>query len=151
MTWQQDVALYRHCPWMVPHVYDWFFQGPAIIVLAINVMFLFTIMWVRTISIFRQFFRFFVLFFLNNVVTLSLSKVLITKLRSANTVETQQYRKASKALLVLIPLLGVTYILVLAGPTEGQVANVFSYARAVLLSCQVEKSFFSKSWSKLTL
>ncbi|XP_043281884.1 diuretic hormone receptor-like isoform X2 [Venturia canescens] len=102
-----DVALYRHCPWMVPHVYDWFFQGPAIVVLAVNVIFLFTIMW-----------------------------VLITKLRSANTAETQQYRKASKALLVLIPLLGVTYILVLAGPTEGQAANVFSYARAVLLSLQ---------------
>lgn len=64
-------------------------------------------------------------------------QVLITKLWSANNVETQQYRKASKALLVLIPLLGVTYVLVIAGPTEGQVANVFSYARAVLLSSQV--------------
>lgn len=65
-------------------------------------------------------------------------QVLITKLRSANNVETQQYRKASKALLVLIPLLGVTYVLVLAGPEEGQVANVFSYSRAFLLSSQVK-------------
>lgn len=64
-------------------------------------------------------------------------QVLITKLRSANTVETQQYRKAAKALLVLIPLLGVTYILVIAGPTEGHVANMFTYARAILLSSQV--------------
>lgn len=64
-------------------------------------------------------------------------QVLITKLWSATNVETQQYRKASKALLVLIPLLGVTYVLVLTGPTEGQVANAFSYARAVLLSSQV--------------
>ncbi|XP_024883317.1 diuretic hormone receptor-like [Temnothorax curvispinosus] len=63
-------------------------------------------------------------------------QVLITKLWSSNNVETQQYRKASKALLVLIPLLGVTYVLVIAGPTEGQVANAFSYARAILLSSQ---------------
>lgn len=64
-------------------------------------------------------------------------KVLITKLRSANNAETQQYRKASKALLVLIPLLGVTYMLVIYGPSEGQAANIFSHARAILLSLQV--------------
>ncbi|KAL6258910.1 hypothetical protein P5V15_010854 [Pogonomyrmex californicus] len=103
----QEVALWRHCPWMIPHPYDWFYQASAIIILAVNVMFLFMIM-----------------------------RVLITKLWSSNNVETQQYRKASKALLVLIPLLGVTYVLVIAGPTEGQVANAFSYARAILLSSQ---------------
>ncbi|XP_053987193.1 diuretic hormone receptor isoform X2 [Hylaeus volcanicus] len=103
----QEVALGKHCPWMVSHPYDWFYQGPAILVLCANVVFLFMIMW-----------------------------VLITKLWSATNAETQQYWKASKALLVLIPLLGVTYVLVLMGPTEGQVANAFSYARAVLLSSQ---------------
>ncbi|XP_028982042.1 diuretic hormone receptor [Diachasma alloeum] len=103
----QNVALYRHCPWMVNNAFDLLYQVPAIIVLGINVVFLFMIMW-----------------------------VLITKLRSATSVETQQYRKASKALLVLIPLLGVTYILVLTGPTEGPMAHVFAYARAVLLSSQ---------------
>lgn len=103
----QDVVLRRHCPWMIPHPYDWFYQAPAIGVLCVNVIFLFMIMW-----------------------------VLITKLRSANNVETQQYRKASKALLVLIPLLGVTYVLVLAGPEEGHVANIFTFARAFLLSSQ---------------
>ncbi|XP_033220435.1 diuretic hormone receptor-like isoform X4 [Belonocnema kinseyi] len=106
-TIMQNVALWRHCPWLIPHPYDWFYQAPAIVVLCINVIFLFMIMW-----------------------------VLITKLRSANNVETQQYRKASKALLVLIPLLGVTYVLVLAGPEEGQVANVFTHSRAFLLSSQ---------------
>lgn len=64
-------------------------------------------------------------------------QVLITKLWSTTNAETQQYRKASKALLVLIPLLGVTYVLVLTGPTEGQVANAFSYTRAAFLSSQV--------------
>lgn len=103
----QEVALGKHCPWMVSHAYDWFYQAPAILVLCVNVVFLFMIMW-----------------------------VLITKLWSATNAETQQYRKASKALLVLIPLLGVTYLLVLTGPTEGQVANAFSYTRAAFLSSQ---------------
>ncbi|KOX71388.1 Diuretic hormone receptor [Melipona quadrifasciata] len=103
----QEVALGKHCPWMVSHAYDWFYQAPAILVLCVNVVFLFMIMW-----------------------------VLITKLWSATNAETQQYRKASKALLVLIPLLGVTYVLVLTGPTEGQVANAFSYTRAAFLSSQ---------------
>ncbi|XP_043489596.1 diuretic hormone receptor [Polistes fuscatus] len=103
----QNIALWKHCPWMTSHPCDWIYQASVITVLAINVIFLFLIMW-----------------------------VLITKLWSANNAETQQYRKASKALLVLIPLLGVTYVLVLAGPTEGQAANAFSYTRAVLLSSQ---------------
>ncbi|EZA57388.1 hypothetical protein DMN91_009157 [Ooceraea biroi] len=104
----QEVALFwRHCPWMIPHSYDWFYKAPAIAVLVINVMILCTIMW-----------------------------VIMTKLWSPHNVETQQYRKASKALLVLIPLLGVTYVLVIAGPTEGQAGNAFSYVRALMLSLQ---------------
>lgn len=56
---------------------------------------------------------------------------------SANTVETRQYRKASKALLVLIPLLGLTYLVVMAGPNEGVGSHIFVIARAFLLSTQV--------------
>ncbi|XP_054286869.1 diuretic hormone receptor-like isoform X2 [Macrosteles quadrilineatus] len=95
----------RHCPWMTQHLLDWIFQGPALAVLAINLIFLAMIMW-----------------------------VLITKLRSANTLETQQYRKATKALIVLIPLLGVTYILFIAWPSEG--VAIYTYCRALLLSLQ---------------
>jgi hypothetical protein len=64
-------------------------------------------------------------------------QVLITKLRSANTAETKQYRKASKALLVLIPLFGLTYLIVLYGPAEGIGKKIFDFARAFLLSTQV--------------
>ncbi|XP_063983563.1 diuretic hormone receptor isoform X2 [Diachasmimorpha longicaudata] len=103
----QNVALYKHCPWMVNNAYDLLYQVPAITVLVINVGFLFMIMW-----------------------------VLITKLRSTTSAETQQYRKATKALLVLIPLLGITYVLVLTGPTEGPMADLFAYVRAALLSSQ---------------
>lgn len=96
------------CPWMHETVVDWIFQGPVCVVLIMNLIFLLRIMW-----------------------------VLITKLRSANTVETRQYRKAAKALLVLIPLFGITYLVVLAGPNEkGVMSNIFAIIRAVLLSTQ---------------
>ncbi|KAI8420176.1 hypothetical protein MSG28_008738 [Choristoneura fumiferana] len=63
--------------------------------------------------------------------------VLITKLRSANTLETEQYRKATKALLVLIPLLGITNLLVLCGPSDDSwFADAFDYTRALMLSTQ---------------
>uniref|UniRef100_A0A1B0GFQ1 G-protein coupled receptors family 2 profile 2 domain-containing protein n=1 Tax=Glossina morsitans morsitans TaxID=37546 RepID=A0A1B0GFQ1_GLOMM len=98
------------CPWMHETHVDWIFQGPVCAVLLINLIFLLIIMWV----------------------------VLITKLRSANTVETRQYRKAAKALLVLIPLFGITYLVVLAGPNEGGImSHMFAILRSVLLSTQV--------------
>ncbi|RZF33041.1 hypothetical protein LSTR_LSTR012776 [Laodelphax striatellus] len=97
----------KSCPWMATHNIDWIYQGPAAVILFVNVIFLVMIMW-----------------------------VLITKLRSANTVETQQYRKAAKALLVLIPLLGITYILVIYVPSHGVTANPLAYCRAILLSTQ---------------
>uniref|UniRef100_A0A1A9VPS5 G-protein coupled receptors family 2 profile 2 domain-containing protein n=1 Tax=Glossina austeni TaxID=7395 RepID=A0A1A9VPS5_GLOAU len=96
------------CPWMHETHVDWIFQGPVCAVLLINLIFLLIIMW-----------------------------VLITKLRSANTVETRQYRKAAKALLVLIPLFGITYLVVLAGPNEdGIMSHMFAVLRSVLLSTQ---------------
>ncbi|XP_058836964.1 diuretic hormone receptor-like isoform X1 [Topomyia yanbarensis] len=105
---QNSVAtLEIECSWMRESVVDWIFQGPVCAVLIINLVFLIRIMW-----------------------------VLITKLRSANTVESRQYRKASKALLVLIPLLGITYLVVLAAPAEGVVSDIFAIARALLLSTQ---------------
>ncbi|XP_050092491.1 diuretic hormone receptor isoform X8 [Anopheles aquasalis] len=95
------------CSWMRESHIDWIIQGPTCAVLAINLIFLLRIMW-----------------------------VLITKLRSANTVETRQYRKASKALLVLIPLLGITYLIVIYGPMEGVGSHIFATIRALLLSTQ---------------
>ncbi|XP_014253744.1 diuretic hormone receptor-like isoform X2 [Cimex lectularius] len=91
------------CSWLTPHWSDWIDQSAALLVLGVNLIFLFMIML-----------------------------VLITKLRSSNNVETQQYRKASKALLVLIPLLGVTYIFFLVGPKT----DIYEYIRAILLSTQ---------------
>ncbi|XP_023033564.1 diuretic hormone receptor isoform X2 [Drosophila willistoni] len=95
------------CPWMRESHIDWIFKGPASVALLINLVFLIRIMW-----------------------------VLITKLRSAHTLETRQYYKASKALLVLIPLFGITYLLVLTGPEQGISRNLFEAIRAFLISTQ---------------
>lgn len=62
--------------------------------------------------------------------------VLITKLRASTSAESQQYRKAAKALLVLIPLLGLTYVLLLVTPTGGQAKVIFTYLQAALYSTQ---------------
>lgn len=51
--------------------------------------------------------------------------------------EQQQSAKAAKALAVLIPLLGVTYVLVIVGPTEGNASLYFDHVRALMLSSQV--------------
>lgn len=87
---------------------DWIFNTPIAVVLVLNLMFLMAIMW-----------------------------VLITKLRSANTVETQQYHKAAKALLVLMPLLGITYIITIYCPPNSEWTIPITRIRCVLLSTQV--------------
>ncbi|XP_054711565.1 diuretic hormone receptor-like, partial [Uloborus diversus] len=101
-----DVAVHG-CPWQNKDHFEYIFVCPVILVLLINIYFLARIMW-----------------------------VLITKLRAATSVESKQYRKAAKALLVLIPLLGVTYIVVIVTPSHRTARVVFSYAQATLLSTQ---------------
>ncbi|CAL8135016.1 unnamed protein product [Orchesella dallaii] len=92
------------CPWIHANQYDWIYIASALIVLAANLVFLLQIMW-----------------------------VLITKLRSATSQETQQSRKAAKALVVLMPLLGITYVLFLINPKKW---SAFEHTRAFLLSTQ---------------
>lgn len=105
---EDSSALDRHCPYMQHDAYDYIHQCPIILVLGLNLFFLFAIMY-----------------------------VLITKLKSANTLETQQYRKMAKALFVLIPLLGGTYIITLVEPSaDPSFREGYEYLRAVLLSTQ---------------
>ncbi|KAK8758954.1 hypothetical protein V5799_003414 [Amblyomma americanum] len=95
------------CIWQLKDIYDCIFIVPVILVLVTNIFFLSHIMW-----------------------------VLITKLRAATSVESQQYRKAAKALLVLIPLLGVSYILVIWTPQHKTAKVIFTYLQITLLSTQ---------------
>uniref|UniRef100_A0A3P8VRF3 Corticotropin releasing hormone receptor 1 n=1 Tax=Cynoglossus semilaevis TaxID=244447 RepID=A0A3P8VRF3_CYNSE len=87
---------------------DYIYQGPMILVLVINFIFLFNIV-----------------------------RILMTKLRASTTSETIQYRKAVKATLVLLPLLGITYMLFFVNPGEDKVSQiVFIYFNSFLESFQ---------------
>ncbi|XP_028329359.1 corticotropin-releasing factor receptor 2 isoform X2 [Gouania willdenowi] len=87
---------------------DYIYQGPVIVVLLINFVFLFNIV-----------------------------RILMTKLRASTTSETIQYRKAVKATLVLLPLLGITYMLFFVNPGEDDVSQiVFIYFNSFLQSFQ---------------
>nr|XP_027202966.1 diuretic hormone receptor-like [Dermatophagoides pteronyssinus] len=95
------------CPFQAQDEYDNIYKVPILVVLIINIFFLGKIMW-----------------------------VLITKLRSSNSIESKQRRKAAKALLVLIPLLGVGYMFVLVTPTHPTAKWIFQYSQAILVSTQ---------------
>lgn len=102
-----EIIASKVCVWQNRDLYDYIFVCPVILVLLINIFFLAEIMW-----------------------------VLITKLRAATSVESKQYRKAAKALLVLIPLLGITYVVVIVTPTQKLAKVIFTYLQATLLSTQ---------------
>lgn len=64
--------------------------------------------------------------------------MLITKLRSTHSVETHHYKKATKALLVLIPLLGITFCLDMINPSStGLLVNIYKFSKVVIISTQV--------------
>lgn len=73
--------------------------------------------------------------FLNFAFLIGIMCVLVTKLTSAPGLETQQYYKAAKALLILNPLLGTTYAFTFYCDDNG--AYVFECIRAIFLSTQV--------------
>ncbi|KAK7916135.1 hypothetical protein WMY93_011896 [Mugilogobius chulae] len=87
---------------------DYIYHGPTILVLLINFIFLFNIV-----------------------------RILMTKLRASTTAETIQYRKAVKATLVLLPLLGITYMLFMNTTKDDNLSHiVFIYFNTILESFQ---------------
>ncbi|XP_069778278.1 corticotropin-releasing factor receptor 2 isoform X2 [Narcine bancroftii] len=98
---------------------DYIIQGPVILVLLINFIFLFNIV-----------------------------RILMTKLRASTTSETIQYRKAVKAILVLLPLLGITYILYFIDPGKDDISYVvFIYFNSFLQSFQIRMAA-RKRWHR---
>ncbi|XP_013387776.1 corticotropin-releasing factor receptor 2 [Lingula anatina] len=72
----------------------------------------------------------------NIIFLISIIWVLIAKLRE-HFPEASQYRKAIRATIILLPLLGVTYVLVLVPPSEDPLTDkIFKYCNAILISTQ---------------
>lgn len=72
------------------------------------------------------------LFFLLNIV-----RVLITKLKVTHQAESSLYMKAVRATLILVPLLGIQFVLLPYKP-EGHVSyEIFNYMMAILMHYQV--------------
>lgn len=91
--------------------HEWIYNGPIFLLLATNAFFL--------VSIFY---------------------VVVTKLRSSGQREASDHQKlrAAKALLVIIPLLGINYLITIVGPSDPTSVFyfIFVHFRAILLSSQ---------------
>lgn len=72
------------------------------------------------------------LFFLLNIV-----RVLITKLKVTHQAESSLYMKAVRATLILVPLLGIQFVLIPYKP-EGRVSSeIYDYIMHILMNYQV--------------
>lgn len=122
-------------------VVDWIFHGTAMACMFVNVFFLIRIMWVNgNFSIVVVVLLMFLPLWVKLSIVIfkkSIVKVLIIKLRSANTAETRQYKTATKALLVLIPLLGISYIMLLHGPEDEVGGQMITILQAIFIPTQV--------------
>ncbi|XP_074597183.1 diuretic hormone receptor-like isoform X2 [Brevipalpus obovatus] len=96
-----------NCPWQGDDWIDVIFIGPILIVLTLNIYFLCRIM-----------------------------RVLISKLRAESSTESRQYWKASKALILLMPLLGIAYTLILVTPQSDPAKSIILILQATFSSTQ---------------
>lgn len=72
------------------------------------------------------------LFFLLNIV-----RVLITKLKVTHQAESHLYMKAVRATLILVPLLGIQFVLLPWRPEGRPVEEVYDYVMNILMHYQV--------------
>ncbi|XP_031414512.1 calcitonin gene-related peptide type 1 receptor [Clupea harengus] len=71
------------------------------------------------------------LFFLLNII-----RVLITKLKVTHQAESSLYMKAVRATLILVPLLGIQFVLVPYKPVGGASLEIFEYVMSILMHYQ---------------
>ena len=110
----EHFSLFLFSCWIEESKYTWILQGPVVISMVLN------------------------FFFLVNIV-----RVLVTKLRETSSishssaVDTHQIRKAVRATLILIPLLGLQYVLTPFRPPPGSPGeNVYEVLAAIFTSFQ---------------
>nr|XP_054766973.1 calcitonin gene-related peptide type 1 receptor-like [Lytechinus pictus] len=72
----------------------------------------------------------------NLILLLNIVRVLVTKLRATPMAGSKNYTRAVRATLILLPLLGLHYIILPAAPPPGLAADIYSYVMALILSFQ---------------
>ncbi|KAK8739318.1 hypothetical protein OTU49_003572, partial [Cherax quadricarinatus] len=73
---------------------------------------------------------------INLIFLVNIIRILVTKLRASDAVETTQVRKAIKATAVLFPLLGITNLLFAVNPGKGDLEGAYMLTNALLQSSQ---------------
>ncbi|KAK3102557.1 hypothetical protein FSP39_012167 [Pinctada imbricata] len=79
---------------------------------------------------------------LNFIFLINILRILLSKLRAVNSNETHQYRRTARACLILIPLLGVQYIMMPFQPSGD--AFAYKIITAILISYQVTYNIIVK-------
>lgn len=72
------------------------------------------------------------LFFLLNII-----RVLVTKLRDTHRAESNMYMKAVRATLILVPLLGIQFVIFPWRPENRIAGEVYEYIMHILMHYQV--------------
>lgn len=72
------------------------------------------------------------LFFLLNII-----RVLVTKLRDTHRAESNMYMKAVRATLILVPLLGIQFVIIPWRPENRLAGEVYEYIMHILMHYQV--------------
>ena len=80
------------------------------------------------------------LFFLLNIV-----RVLVTKLRDTHRAESNMYMKAVRATLILVPLLGIQFVIFPWRPENQLAGEVYDYIMHILMHYQVPESLWPYS------
>ncbi|XP_074659137.1 calcitonin gene-related peptide type 1 receptor-like [Tubulanus polymorphus] len=73
---------------------------------------------------------------LNLIFLCNIVRVLVTKLRAVNSPDTNQTKKAVRAIIILIPLLGLQYMIIPFRPTEPAAQTIYLIIAAVVVSFQ---------------
>lgn len=73
------------------------------------------------------------LFFLLNII-----RVLVTKLRDTHRAESNMYMKAVRATLILVPLLGIQFVIFPWRPENRIAGEVYEYIMHILMHYQVQ-------------
>lgn len=75
-------------------------------------------------------------FFLLNIV-----RVLVTKLRDTHRAESNMYMKAVRATLILVPLLGIQFVIIPWRPENRLAGEIYDYIMHILMHYQVCSTF----------